>query len=359
MTIAPLLLLALAAKPLEVRVLERNVPAKVLLTAAKFTCDDKPLAGTSLEAEASVREVKVAGALCVQLIAEGGADGVTVAFGEVKRKYGGQLRVTLEGGLLRLINMVEVEAYLPSVVKAEADGMKSAALEAQAIVSRTFALTGAARHERAGYHLCDLAHCQVYRGQLESSPEAEAAVKKTANQVLLIGGIVMKPAFFHSSCGGHTSSANDVFGEDGAGSAVSDLDKGQSAPRCATPDLAWTFEVEKVDLAKALGVAANGKAIDPLRRDAGGRILELRTFGKRMNAGEFQSKVGRTFGWQAVRSMKFEISETDTLLRLNGKGLGHGVGLCQLGAKSLAEKGTDAKGILLRYFPESQIKPAP
>jgi stage II sporulation protein D len=108
-----------------------------------------------------------------------------------------------------------------------------------------------------------------------------------------------------------------------------------------------------------LGVAANGKAIDPLRRDSAGRILELRAFGKRISAGEFQSKVGRAFGWQAVRSMKFDISETDTLLHLDGKGLGHGVGLCQLGAKSLAEKGTDAKGILLRYFPESQIKPAP
>ena len=47
-----------------------------------------------------------------------------------------------------------------------------------------------------------------------ASAEAEAAVKKTAGQVLLIGGIVLKPAFFHSSCGGHTSSAIDVFGED-------------------------------------------------------------------------------------------------------------------------------------------------
>lgn len=350
------LALVLTAQPLEVRVLEREIPKKVELTAAKFTCDDKPLEGTQLTAEASVREVKVGAALCVQLVAEGP---VTVAVNEVKRTYPGVLRLTLEGGLLRLINVVDVEAYLPSVVKAEADGAKPAALEAQAIVSRTFALTGERRHERAGYHLCDLAHCQLYRGQRDASPEAEAAVKKTANQVLLIGGIVMKPAFFHSSCGGHTSRAADVFGEDGAGSAVSDIDKGQSAPRCATPDLAWSFEVEKVDLAAAIGVAASGKALEPLRRDAGGRILEVRVFGKRITAGEFQSKVGRAFGWQAVRSMKFDVTETDTLLHLDGKGLGHGVGLCQLGARALADKGVDAKGILTRYFPESQIKPAP
>ena len=60
-----------------------------------------------------------------------------------------------------------------------------------------------------------------------------------------------------------------------------------------------------------------------------------------------------------MRSLKFSTSETDTTLRVEGKGTGHGAGLCQLGAKSLAEHGVDVKGILLRYFPESQVKPRP
>ncbi|MFO0598043.1 MAG: SpoIID/LytB domain-containing protein [Myxococcaceae bacterium] len=364
------LAVVLAAAPLEVRVLEREVPTRIQLGAAKFTCDEKPLAlGFALTAEVAVREVRVSkpGAspdagqtLCAVLVAED-PQGVEVKVGEVSRRYPGQLRVLLEGAALRLINVIDVEAYLPAVVKAEADGSKSQALEAQAIVSRTFALSGRNRHERSGYQLCDLAHCQLYRGAGDASPEATAAVKATANQVLLIGGIVLKPAFFHSSCGGHTSRAVDVFGEDGAGSAVSDVDKGAKAPSCSSPDLAWSFEAEKVDFAKALGIPGNGsgKALEPLRRDSGGRILEVRAFGKRIPSGEFLSKMGRAFGWQAVRSMKFDINETDTLIQLNGTGLGHGVGLCQLGARALADKGVDAKGILLRYFPESQIKPAP
>jgi SpoIID/LytB domain protein len=69
--------------------------------------------------------------------------------------------------------------------------------------------------------------------------------------------------------------------------------------------------------------------------------------------------MGRAFGWRAVRSMKFSTTESDTTLRLDGVGTGHGVGLCQLGARALAEKGVDVKGILTRYFPESQIKPMP
>ena len=350
-----LLLLALAAAPLEVRVLEREAPIRVHLEAARITCDGKPLP-RSIDAEASVREVRVGEARCLQVIAEDDT-AVAVTVKDTQRKYAGQVRVSLQGGLLRLVNVVDVEAYLPSVVSAESDGGRPAALEAQAIVSRTFALTGLKRHQGAGYHLCDLAHCQVYRGRGVASPDAEAAVKKTAGQVLLIGGIVLKPAFFHSSCGGHTSSGVDVFGEDSAGSAVSDVEDG--SPRCKGPELAWSFEMQRDDFANALGVPPNGAALEPLRRDSGGRILELRAVNKRFTVQEFLSRMGRAFGWRSVRSMKFSTTETDTTLRLDGAGTGHGVGLCQLGARALAEKGVDVKGILTRYFPESQIKVLP
>lgn len=348
----PLLLVVLAHAPLEVRVLEREAPSHVHLEAARVTCDGKPLPPV-VDAEASVRDVRVGTTSCTQVVAEGG---VTLVVKDLKRSYPGQVRVSLQGGLLRLINVVDVEDYLPSVIAVEAGVMKAGALEAQAIVSRTFAVTGLERHARAGYHLCDLAHCQVYRGR-EASPDAEAATKKTKDQVLLIGGIVLKPAFFHASCGGHTSAGADVFDEPSAGSAVSDVENG--APRCKDGDFAWRFEVERSALAKAFGIPDRGAALEPLKRDAGGRIIELRAFGKRFTGQDFASRVGRAFGWRSVRSMKFSTTESDTTLRLDGTGTGHGVGLCQLGAKALAERGVDARGILQRYFPESQVKPRP
>ena len=146
---ALVLLMLATAPPLEVRVLEREVPVRVHLEAARITCDGKPLA-SSVDAEAGAREVRVGETKCTQVVAE---DGVAVTVKETKRKYGGQLRVSLQGGLLRLINVVDVEAYLPSVVFAEADASKPAALEAQAIVSRTFALTAHKRHANAGQQL--------------------------------------------------------------------------------------------------------------------------------------------------------------------------------------------------------------
>jgi stage II sporulation protein D len=266
------------------------------------------------------------------------------------------LRVTQEGGALRLINDVDVEEYLPSVVTAELGDGKAAALEAQAIVSRTFALT-AHRHPRAGYDLCDLAHCQVYRGTDDVTDAARAAVKKTQGQVVLLGGVALKPTFFHASCGGHTSRAQDVFGEEAAGPAVSDVEDG--APRCAgMPDFSWEFVIERVKLAQALGLTprGDGAAFEPLRRDAAGRVVELRSFGRRYSGTDFLSAVGHAFGYQSLRSMKVSAQEADGLVRFVGTGLGHGVGLCQQGAKALAEKGVDARGILQRYFPDCQVR---
>ncbi len=344
-------LMVMTTAPLEVRVLERETPASVHLEAARVTCDGKPVAN-SVDVVADRREVRVGEALCQLVVVDGP---VTVTARNTKRAFAGQLRASLQSSVVKLVNVVDVEDYLPSVVQAEADGQKPAALEAQSIVSRTFALT-AKRHGSNGYHLCDLAHCQVYRGA-DAGADARAAVKKTANQVLLIGGIVLKPAFFHSSCGGHTSSAGDVFGEDATGSAVSDVENGE--PRCKTKDFEWTFETTQDEFARAFNVKPVGAAVEPLRRDAAGRHIELRVFGKRMSGQAFLSQAGRAFGWQAVRSAKFSARSTDDGVVLKGTGLGHGVGLCQLGAKALAERGVDAKGILARYFPESQVKPAP
>ena len=96
----------------------------------------------------------------------------------------------------------------------------------------------------------------------------------------------------------------------------------------------------------------------PLARDKGGRVLEVSSFGKRMDGGEFASRVGRVFGWQALKSLKVTAEEVESTVTFKGRGLGHGVGLCQHGARALATKGWDAKKLLLRYFPDSQVRQA-
>jgi stage II sporulation protein D len=343
----------LNAEPLQVRVLERERPATLMLISGGLRCDtDALVSPAELTVGVGEKGVVVKGRTCTIVSSTGTT---TVTTGAVTRRYPGALEVSLDSGALRVINTVDVEAYLPSVVQEELSGALPAALEAQAIVSRTFALTSKKRHARGGYHLCDLAHCQRYRGLDDSAAAASAAVKKTKGQVLLIGGIGMKPAFFHSSCGGHTSTASDVFHETGAGPGINDQTKDGFACRGA-PDFEWTWEADRVELAKAVGRKAEGDAFVPLARDKAGRVLEVSTFGKRMDGSEFGSRVGRTFGWQALKSLRVSATEVENTVTFKGTGIGHGVGLCQHGTIALAAKGWDSNKLLLRYFPDCQVR---
>mgnify|MGYP001267180386 CR=1 FL=1 len=340
--------------PLKVRVLQRDKPYEATLEAATVTCDGKPISDATVPLSLKDRRIQAADQLCDTVLAEGS---ISVTVDKKVHHYPGKLTAVAEGAFIRFIDEVEVEDYLPSVVSKEADGFPPAALEAQAIVSRTFALASRGRHKDDGYDLCDLTHCQLYRGSDEVTQAADDASKRTRAEVLLWGGIGLKPAFFHASCGGHTSKAADVFGEgaEGVGPGISDT--GKEGPACKeAPDFKWTFEVERSDMARGLNAPPEGTAFEPLRRDAAGRVLELKAFGKRYRGNEFMSAMGRAFGWQSIRSMKVSAQEVDKLIRFSGSGIGHGVGFCQHGAKAMALKGLNRKQILQKYFPDCQVR---
>ena len=354
-SIAAMVLIA-TPPPLLVRVLEHERPVRVHLGGKELTCDGAPL-DPEVDVALGLRELEVGASACGEVSAVGDI-AVTVQGTEGVHRYPGKLKLTLAGAGIQLVNEIDVEDYLPSVVAAEAGASKPAALEAQAVVSRTYALASRHRHGSAGYDLCDLAHCQVYRGSGAESGAAKAAVAATRGQVLLAGGVALRPAFFHASCGGHTSRPQDVFGEEGPGSAVPDVDKG--GPRCReAPDFKWDFVVPREDLAEALGVAANGNAVEVLRRDPGGRLVEVRAFGKHFSGEELIARIGRAFGYRSVPSTKMTVEEVDSQVRFAGSGRGHGVGLCQAGAAALAKEGATWKAILGRYFPDARVAPAP
>lgn len=356
MTPFPLLAaLCLNQAPLQVRILEREKPVRAQVEATSLRCDQKLLPGPAAQVEGFEGRLKVGTTTCDEIDASGN---VRVTVGEVSRRYAGRIVLAWEGAHLRLLNSVDVEDYLPGVVGSEAAELPPSAQRAQAVVSRTFALSSRGRHGLKGYDLCDLAHCQVYRGKADESPSTVKAVGDTQGQVLLVGGVGLKPAFFHSACGGGTSRAMDVFGEEGAGAQVKD--SGKDGPTCrAAPQFSWNLEMDRTQLAQALGTAPEGRAFEPLRRDASGRVLEVRAFGQRFKGTDFQARLGRAFGYHVFRSMKVTASEVEGVVRFEGAGLGHGVGLCQQGAKAMAEAGADASTILKRYFPDCRVAAAP
>jgi stage II sporulation protein D len=124
--------------------------------------------------------------------------------------YRGALEVHLEKGLLRVINVVPLDDYIQGVVANEMPfSWPAAALEAQAIAARTYALAGVVKGKP--YHLYSDVRSQVYRGVAGETPRTTAAVKATAGKVVLHGGKIATTYYFSTS-GGKTANAEDVFG---------------------------------------------------------------------------------------------------------------------------------------------------
>ena len=349
-----------ADSPLEsgwirVRVLGKSHPtrARVDGEAGKVQCDGAPLqvVGSELEIDAGLLDLGK-GLHCQEVLLVG--PGCSVAVGPLTRRFRGRLRARVQDAEIALFNELPLEDYLRGVVGGETSGAPQA-LEAQAVVSRTWALANRGRHREAGYDVCDLTHCQLYRGREEESAEVDRAVANTRGQVLTFDG-QLRATYFHSTCGGATSAPREVFGEDSPLPGVSDL-AGRKPLCAASPHAAWYWATTRTELARALGVPAQGRALEVLARDRGGRALKVRVFGVPLTGEELHARVGRVLGYQKLKSLTFTVEEVGEQVRLSGKGLGHGVGLCQWGARELERQGLDYKKILEHYFPGGAIAP--
>ena len=126
------------------------------------------------------------------------------------RQYRGKLEVAVQGGYLRVVNVVELESYLQGVVAGEMPySWPAEALQAQAVAARSYALANLVKGKP--FDLYADVRSQVYTGVAGEKPSTTAAVKATAGEVVTYGGKVASTLYFSSS-GGRTASAADVFG---------------------------------------------------------------------------------------------------------------------------------------------------
>jgi len=144
----------------------------------------------------------------------GGPDGTLSVDG---REYRGGLEVAPgPGGLVTVVNVVPLEAYLRGVVPREMGPdqfPRLEALKAQAVAARTYALANRGQFDHLGYDLCDGPRCQAYGGVDFEHPLSDRAVRQTAGEVLLHDGRLIR-AYFTASCGGHTENLSEVFVEE-------------------------------------------------------------------------------------------------------------------------------------------------
>lgn len=277
------------------------------------------------------------------------------------RSWNGSVRIRVRGGRLQFTTRTSLEDYTAAAVEGETAGdMPDESLKAMAVVARTFAVHFRGRHTTSGYDLCDDTHCQNLRGDVKA--RVRAAVKATRGELLWHNG---SPAasYYHRDCGGHTEDAASLWPSERAPYLV-----GHDDPYCKRVTAGWQSALSRADidralLAAGLKVPAGWEHVEITRHTASGRAAELRltaTSGQSsaVSASSFRFALGRTLGWMTLKSDFYEITATERGFVFRGRGVGHGVGLCQLGAAEMARSGSSYREILAFYYPGTTVSVA-
>ena len=317
--------------------------------------------------------------------------------------FGGALLLVVESDQVTAINELPVEQYLTSVISSEMSATSSAEfLKAHAVISRSWLLAQMEkRHKQSGgqnnffsfikkddelirwydredhtiFDVCADDHCQRYQGITRAtSPAVAEAIKATRGQVLMYDDALCD-ARFSKCCGGRTEefqycwedapkpylvSFNDPFCHTNDKQILSQVlnDYDQE-----TPDFyEWTVSYSKAELTDLVSRKLKldlGEIEDlvPLERGKSGRIWKLKIVGKNRSftIGK-ELEIRRTLSETHLYSSAFEVEKQGDRFVLHGRGWGHGVGLCQIGAAVMGEKGYSYEEILLFYYRGANIK---
>ncbi|ACH39445.1 cell division protein, SpoIID family, putative [Citrifermentans bemidjiense Bem] len=252
-------------------------------------------------------------------------------------------------GLL-VVNDLPLEEYLVGLINCEiSSAWPMEAVKAQAVIARSYAVYQMQARRGAPYQLESSVMDQVYEGADVEDSRAARGVEETAGQVLTYEGKTIQ-AFYHSNCAGHTENSKNVWGMSIPYlQGVACLYCGESNP------IKWELKLplKKVESAlRAAGYQVAGIRECRVRgRNDSGRVQDVLVDSSRSKVAVPGVAFRKALGYGAVKSTNFELRQSGDELLVVGSGSGHGVGLCQWGAKGRAIEGFDYREILSYYYP--------
>ncbi|PIS46974.1 MAG: hypothetical protein COT17_05860 [Elusimicrobia bacterium CG08_land_8_20_14_0_20_51_18] len=270
------------------------------------------------------------------------------------RKYKGEIRlINCEDSTLNAIEEIPFEKYLYGVLVSEmGPGWPLEALKAQAVASRTYAARFI--NPLKDYDMTDDVSHQVYSGLEKVSSDIIEAVNSTKGEVLVYNKKLVN-AFFHACCGGHTTSPGSAWGD-----VITKPLRGVSDPYCKTSrHYKWDMFLKNSDLLSFIqkmgSTALKIKSLKPYSKDKSGRIVRLSFSTDRGSFKAEMKELRKHFGTYDFKSTFISrIEKKSNGYLFSGRGWGHGVGMCQEGAKGLAKKRQNYKKILNFYYPGSK-----
>lgn len=264
-------------------------------------------------------------------------------------KYNGNFYLVFNTNSIFLINEITIEEYLKGVLPNEiSPSWNIEAIKAQAVAARTFAYFYRLKNTGQLYHLKADVLSQVYTGKTGENSNFNRGIKETEDEVLVYKERLIA-AYFHSVCGGHTENAEKVWGK-----SLPYL-RGVPCSYCReAPYYKWEVSFTDEELIKKLTKSGYRftriSAILPEKISSSGRWVLVKIIGRPkpivINGNRFRLILGA----EKLRSTKFRIRRYRGKWVIKGRGWGHGVGLCQWGAKKMAEIGYKYYQILRYYF---------
>lgn len=293
-------------------------------------------------------------------------------------KYAGGLKFIVEGDRITAVNCIGMEDYLMSVISSE---MKSSAsielLKAHAVISRSW-LKARLKDHKAGHEHFDVCaddHCQRYQGlTMAVGDDVCRAIDRTWGQVLEYGGDICDTRY-SKCCGGRTElfstcwedvdlpylqSVEDPFCDCENSSILSQVLNDYDLHTADFHD--WTVQYTTDELSELVRTRTGIDfgtivALEAVERGPSGRIKYLRITGTlREEVIGKELAIRKALSSSHLKSSAFEIEKTPDGFVLKGRGWGHGVGLCQIGAAAMAAQGYDYRQILSHYYVGAEIK---
>jgi stage II sporulation protein D len=293
------------------------------------------------------------------------AEGLRVAPGDTGllrvngREYPGVIEILRSGDTLTVVNELPLEEYLAGAVKAEAgDKMPLEMLKAQAVVARTYAAYHRRLNAEKPFHLVASTLNQQYLGWVSRDSPVWVAVKDTTGQVLLWNGELF-PAFYHTDSGGHTEDPRAVF----ATPNMPALKPVRVQFATGSPHQRWRLDLPLTDLSAALlrGGFSVGRVVtlDVLERSRSLRVARIAVRGTAGAVTLRGNDLRRLVGYDTLKSTLFAVTVSGASARFVGRGYGHGVGLDQWAAKTMADQGWSAPRIVRYYYPGAALATLP
>ncbi len=273
------------------------------------------------------------------------------------------LQVYFQNKIYSIVGAMSMDRYLQGVVEHEMPaGWPEEALKAQAVASRTYAYWKMAKSKKDVFDLRPSVMDQVFRLPRWGMPSALAprvlqSISATSGQILVDANNQVFKTYFHSDCGGATTTSEKAWGEEMRASHQSVGDRACQL-RVSEWSRVWSREQLQRMFAKNIFLPPQSQLVDIIVRtkDNSQRVEWVDLV---FNKGIFKRLRGeelrRYLGYDQLKSTVFNVAKRSDGWAFNGRGFGHGVGLCQYGAKVLAKNGESYNKILKHYYPAARL----